>query len=122
VGRVLVADDEPAFAEFVRRVVAGRGHTVVIAQDGAEAARALDLQAFDLLLADIRMPVMDGITLALQVADRHPETKVVLVTGFADERDRARGLEAFVARVLAKPLMPEELLAVVDALVPGADG
>ncbi len=117
-GRVLVADDEPAFAEFLRRVVAGRGHAVTMASDGAEAARALDLASYDLLLADIRMPVLDGITLALQVADAHPETKVVLITGHAEERDRARGLEAIVARVLSKPLMPEVVLSVVDELVP----
>jgi len=118
VGRVLVADDEPAFADFVRRVLAGRGHTVTIVEDGAAALRALDMARYDLVLADIRMPVMDGITLALQVADAHPDTGVVLVTGHAEEAARARGMEAIVARVLSKPLMPEDILAVVDEVVP----
>lgn len=120
-GRVLIAEDDPAIAEFMRRVVAGRGHAVTVTEDGGAAARAIDIAAYDLVLADIRMPVMDGIALALKVADARPATKVVLITGYAEEKDRSRGLEAIVARVLSKPLTPEDLLAVVDEFVPGAD-
>ena len=119
-GRVLVADDDPIVAEFIRRVVAGRGHQVALAADGAEAARALDLAPYDLMLADIRMPVLDGIALALQASQDHPDTKIVLITGFAAERDRARGLEKIVADIVAKPLTPEELGAVVDRHLPPA--
>lgn len=116
--RVLIADDDPAIAEFMRRVVTGRGHTVTVTEDGAAAARAVDMAPYDLVLADIRMPVMDGIALALKVAETRPETKVVLITGYAQEKERTRGLEAIVARLLSKPLTPEELLAVVDDLLP----
>lgn len=117
-GRVLVADDDPIVAEFIRRVAAGRGHRVTLAADGAEAARALDLAPYDLVLADIRMPVLDGISLALQASLEHPNIKIVLITGFAAERDRARGLEKIVAEVVAKPLTPDELGAVIDRHLP----
>lgn len=115
--RVLIAADDPAIAEFMRRVVAGRGHTVTVTPDGGAAARAVAMAPYDLVLADIRMPVMDGIALALEVAEVRPETQVVLITGYAEEKERSRGLEAIVARVLSKPLTPDDLLAVVDDLV-----
>lgn len=119
-GRVLIAEDDPAIAEFMRRIVETRGHAATVTEDGGAASRAIDIAPYDLVLADIRMPVMDGIALALKVTDTRPETKVVLITGYAEEEARSRGLEAIVARVLSKPLTPDELLAVVDELVPSA--
>lgn len=115
--RILVADDDPAIAEFVRRVLSERGHQVAVAADGGEAARALDVGSYDLLLADIRMPVLDGIALALKTRNEHPATRIVLITGYAEEKARAQNLRALVAALVTKPLTRDELLDVVDDLL-----
>ncbi|KAH2824000.1 hypothetical protein KXV85_001328 [Aspergillus fumigatus] len=73
--------------------------------------------AFDLLLTDIQMPVMDGIALALTAARDFPELKILLMTGFADQRERASGLNAIVHDVVTKPFSVADIrTAVADAL------
>src|SRR5690242_18362767 len=90
--RVLIADDEDSMRQLVSRAIAMDGHVTVTAEDGAEALEILTRErgAFDLLLTDIQMPVMDGIALALAAARDFPELKILLMTGFADQRERAR--------------------------------
>ena len=89
--RVLIADDEDAMRSLVARAIAMDGHDIVAVQDGAEALEVLvrDAGAFDLLLTDIQMPVMDGIALALTAARDFPALTILLMTGFADQRERA---------------------------------
>ena len=58
---------------------------------------------FDLLLTDIRMPIMDGIALALAAARDFPDLTILLMTGYADQRERAHGLDAIIHDVIAKP-------------------
>jgi two-component system cell cycle response regulator CpdR len=113
--RILIAEDEEALRSFVARALAQDGHEVVVAPDGAEA---LDLMGrhggrFDLLLADIRMPVMDGIALALAVARDYPEVIILLMTGYADQRERAHGLDALIHDVITKPFTLAEIRAAV---------
>ena len=65
--RILIAEDDPAVREFVERALGGRGHEVTAVEDGLAALEALAVDAFDLLLTDIRMPGLDGVTLALNM-------------------------------------------------------
>jgi two-component system, cell cycle response regulator CpdR len=91
----------------------------VTAQDGAEALEILTSEggAFDLLLTDIKMPVMDGIALALSAARDFPDLTVLLMTGFADQRERASNLNAIVHDVITKPFSVADIrTAVADAL------
>ena len=95
------------------------GHQTVTAEDGAEALEILTREegAFDLLLTDIKMPVMDGIALALTVARDFPDLTVLLMTGFADQRERASNLSAIVHDVITKPFSVNDIRAAVnDAL------
>jgi len=69
---------------------------------------------FDLLISDIKMPVMDGITLALIAAEKVPDMPILLMTGYADQRERAYGLEAIIAGLLYKPFTLEDITAAVD--------
>lgn len=103
--RILIAEDEEALRALCVRALATQGHEVKSACDGGEA---LDLLAreqgsFDLLLTDIRMPIMDGIALALAAARDFPELTILLMTGYADQRERAHGLDAIIHDVIAKP-------------------
>src|SRR6476660_10572205 len=117
--RVLIVDDEDSMRMLVARAIAMDGHHIVTAQDGAEALEILGSEqgAFDLLLTDIQMPVMDGIALALNVARDYPRTTILLMTGFADQRERAADLEAIIHDVVAKPFTLAEIrLAAKSAL------
>jgi DNA-binding response OmpR family regulator len=114
--KILLAEDDDNVRAFVARALAHAGHEVTPTEDGglaAECAGAAD-GAFDLLLSDIKMPVMDGIALALHVAARHPRMTILLMTAFADQRERAHGLEALVYDVLPKPFTLDELRTKVD--------
>jgi len=104
---------------LVARAVAMDGHDTVTAQDGAEALDILtrDNGAFDLLLTDIQMPVMDGIALALSAARDFPDLTILLMTGYAAQRERASNLSAIAHDVISKPFSVAEIrAAVADAL------
>jgi CheY-like chemotaxis protein len=117
--RVLIADDEDSMRALVARAIAMDGHETVTAQDGAEALEILTREqgAFDLLLTDIQMPVMDGIALALSAARDFPRLTILLMTGFADQRERASNLDAIAHDVITKPFSVADIrTAVADAL------
>src|SRR6185503_11949315 len=103
--RILIAEDEEVLRSLVARALAQDGHAVVTASDGAEALEVLARESggFELLLTDIRMPIMDGIALALAAARDHPQVAILLMTGYADQRERASGLDALIHDVIAKP-------------------
>jgi CheY-like chemotaxis protein len=107
--RILVAEDERALREFVCRALDQDGHMVTPVEDGLEALSALAGDEFDLLLTDIVMPGMDGIALALKVARDNPELPILLMSGYALERQRAHNLDALVHEVIAKPFTLREI-------------
>lgn len=117
--RILVAEDDDNVRAFVVRALEIAGHEVIAASDGGLAAEVLLEEAgrFDLLLSDIKMPVMDGIELALEAASKFPGLTILLMTGFADQRERAHGLDALIYDVIAKPFTLDALMGkVADAL------
>jgi two-component system, cell cycle response regulator CpdR len=113
--RILIADDEESMRTLVARAIAMDGHATVTAEDGAEALEFLSREpdGFDLLLTDIQMPVMDGIALALAAARDFPGLTILLMTGFAAQRERASGLNAIVHDVVTKPFSVAEIRAAV---------
>ena len=120
--RILIADDEDSMRALVARAIGMGGHDIVTAQDGAEALEILIREdgAFDLLLTDIQMPVMDGIALALSAARDFPKLTILLMTGFADQRERASNLNAIAHDVITKPFSVADIrAAVADALASG---
>ena len=112
--RILIAEDDGAIREFVVRGLTHGGHEATAVEDGFAALDALTRQNFDLLLTDIAMPGLDGIALALKVAKDHPKTAILLMTGFAAERQRAHNLEALFHEVLQKPFSLDVLLMTVS--------
>lgn len=117
--RVLIADDEDSMRKLVARAITLDGHEAIAAQDGAEALEILVREegGFDLLLTDIQMPVMDGIALALSAARDFPQMTILLMTGFAEQRERASNLDAIVDDVITKPFSVADIrTAVADAL------
>ncbi|MDJ1157437.1 response regulator [Chelatococcus sp. SYSU_G07232] len=113
--RILLVDDEEGVRGFLKRGLEIDGHEVVTASDGGDGLDRLVAEAgrFDLMLTDVRMPIMDGIALALSAKRDYPDLVILLMTGFADQRERAKGLDAIVADVLTKPFSLADLRATV---------
>jgi CheY-like chemotaxis protein len=120
--RILIAEDDEPVRALVARALLENGHDVVTAADGAAALEVLTRERgrFDLLLTDIQMPVMDGIALALAAARDHPRLTILLMTGYADQRERAHGLEALIHDVITKPLSVAGIRTAVDEALASA--
>lgn len=119
--KILIAEDEDSLRRFVARALEMDGHQTVQAADGADALDQLESENFDLLLSDIRMPVMDGIALAEQTAALAPSMPILLMTGYAEQRERAEPLMRIIVDVVPKPFsLPQIRQAVADALEPKA--
>jgi CheY-like chemotaxis protein len=115
--RILITEDEDSLRSFVARALRLDGHETVEAADGAEGLEALGTGEFDLLLSDIRMPVMDGIELAHKASANHPDLKILLMTGYAEQRERADDLMEKIVDVVSKPFtLPDIRTAVARAL------
>lgn len=119
--RILLAEDDDGVRAFVCRALQHAGHEVVEAEDGGLASEVMAAEAgrFDLLLSDIKMPVMDGIALALNVGASWPGVTIMLMTGFADQRERAHGLDQLVYDVIPKPFTLAQVLSKVDDALNG---
>jgi two-component system, cell cycle response regulator CpdR len=116
--RILIVDDEVSVRTPLRRALELDGHAVSEAGDGAEALAALaDEEGVALLISDIRMPIMDGIALTLAVAAERPGFPIVLMTGYAEQRERAQELQGLVEDVLSKPFALNEFRAAIKAVV-----
>jgi two-component system, cell cycle response regulator CpdR len=122
VARILIAEDDLNVRALVTRALTQDGHDVVATVDGGEALEAFTQakKPFDLLLTDIKMPVMDGIALALAVARDDPELPILLMTGYADQRERASGLDALIHDVVAKPFTLMEIQSAVAGALSAA--
>ena len=118
--RILLVDDEEPVRGVLKRGLEMDGHAVATAVDGGDGLNCLAEGAggFDLLLTDIRMPVMDGIALALAAKRDYPDLVILLMTGFADQRERTTDLQRVVADVLTKPFSLAEARAAVARVLP----
>jgi two-component system cell cycle response regulator CpdR len=114
-GKILIAEDERSVQAFVERALRHCGHETVTVGDGLAALAALRSETFDLLLTDIVMPGLDGIALALKASKDYPKMRILLMTGYASERQRAHNLESLVHRVIAKPFTLDEICAAIAA-------
>jgi len=117
--RLLVAEDDEAVRAFLEKAFELDGHEVRTAEDGAIALEVLSQEsgAFDLLLTDIQMPVMDGIALALSAVRDYPGLPILLMTGYANQRERAHGLESLVEDVIMKPFSLADIREAVGGVL-----
>jgi CheY-like chemotaxis protein len=120
--RILIAEDEEALRALCARGLTTDGHDIASACDGSEALEILTREEgrFDLLLTDVRMPIMDGIALALSTARDFPRLTILMMTGYADQRERAHNLEALIHDVITKPFTLTALRTAVNGALAAA--
>jgi two-component system response regulator MprA len=115
--RVVVVDDDEALRGAVRRALRLEGFDVEVAGDGAEALAQLAGLSADLLVLDVLMPVLDGVTVCRRLREAGDRTPILMLTARDAVSDRVAGLEAGADDYLTKPFALEELLARVKALL-----
>lgn len=115
--KILIAEDDSSMRNFLKMALIRAGHEVASCEDGIDALSALDEDTYDLLLADIVMPGMDGIELSQRATDKTPQLKVMFITGFAAVAMGNRNPAHKKTRVLSKPFHLKELVDQVDTLL-----
>ncbi len=114
--RILLTEDDDSVRAFVSRALELDGHDVAIACHGVEAMERLTEcdGGFDLLVTDVKMPIMDGIALAHEAAGLWPGLPILLMTGFADQRERAQDLADVIRDVVTKPFTLDQIREAVS--------
>jgi excisionase family DNA binding protein len=115
--RVLVVDDEASIRDLLAKTLALAEYDVDTAPDAATALNRVRTAEYDLLIADLRMPGMDGLTLIRQVKKIRADLPVIIITGFSSEASAIEAVNLGVAGYLRKPFrVPEVLAAAAKAL------
>jgi CheY-like chemotaxis protein len=115
--QILVAEDEDVTRDLVRRALETDGHGVSVAADGLEALELASERAFDLVVTDVEMPNMDGVTLAEALIERDPRQRIILMSAIADELSRAGAMVRGNVRILSKPVTLEMIRGEVTELL-----
>lgn len=117
--RILLADDDKATRDLVKRALEADGHEVELTQDGGEALERLaeSATAPDILISDVHMPGIDGIEVARRAIETSPSLKLLLMSGFAEELDRARALPTDTLAVIIKPFTLDQIRTAVRNLL-----
>jgi two-component system, cell cycle response regulator CpdR len=118
--RILLADDDAATRDLVKRALEGDGHTVQVTQDGSEALESVKrtgAQKFDLLVSDVEMPLLDGVKLAERASALQPGLRVLLMSGFAEQLERAKTLNGPQVAVISKPFTLDQVRTTVRKLL-----
>lgn len=114
-GRVLVVDDEPFTRRGLQKLLALEGFSAEVAEDGPSALRRVAEGAFDVVVTDLRMPNMDGLTLLSRLREAAPGLPVIVTSVFGAGMTRAR--EAGAAACLLKPLDIDALTGAIDEIL-----
>jgi CheY-like chemotaxis protein len=119
VGVLLVVEDQPEVAEMVAEVLRSRGYSVETASDGARALQAVDYGGIRMILSDVSMPIMDGVTLyrALEGRGSPLVRRFAFMSAFAPRPELNEIIARTGAPLLRKPFLIRELLAIVDRML-----
>jgi DNA-binding response OmpR family regulator len=113
--RILVAEDEPAIADFIEHGLRAEGYAVAVASDGGQALRQALSEDFALIVLDRMLPTLDGIALLRELRRTKPDQRVIMLTARSGIDDRVEGLDAGAVDYMTKPFAFDELAARVRA-------
>src|SRR5262249_54303794 len=116
-GRVLLVDDDPAYGEYVRRVLTSGGFHVTHQPDAESALARVHAERWDLLITDIRLPGRNGLELLERVREAAPGLPVAVLTGHASVDYAVSALRGAAAEFLQKPVSRPELIARATGLI-----
>ena len=109
--RILLVEDDRDVAEYLRRDLEEEGHAVTVCHDGSSGLRTAERSAFDILILDVMLPIMDGLEVTRRLRRGHVQTPILLLTARDAPEDVVRGLDAGADDYLTKPFSFDVLLA-----------
>lgn len=110
---VLVVEDESSVAKGLELVMREEGYKVELADTGQKALEKFAAMDFDLVVADLRLPDIDGLEVIQRVKENRPETKIIIITGYPSVASAVQAVKMGVADYLRKPFTDDEVMAVV---------
>lgn len=116
---ILVVEDTPDVAQLIIEILKNKGYTTQWAKNGEEALEMMNDELPDLIVTDIAMPKMDGLTLCKNIRkdENMNHLPIVVVSARVEDKERIEGIEAGAEAYLPKPFLPEELLIMIDNLL-----
>ncbi len=115
--KILVVDDEDALRTVLSGELVSEGYEVRTASDGDEAISGLQKETFDLVLLDIKMPRVNGFEVLKFIKEKHPKTKVVMLTGFADLKNAIESKKLGAEDFVSKPYDLVDLLTTIERVL-----
>ncbi len=116
-GNILVVDDERSMREFLTIMLEGQGYSVKEADNGSAAIHLLEEDDFDLILSDVKMPVIGGIALLPEAKKRQPNTPIILLTAYADTETAVKAIKLGAYDYISKPFDIEHVKLVINKAV-----
>ena len=112
--RILFADDEEEVRDVMAEILQVEGHDVLLAQNGAEALEILGEETIDLLITDLKMPVLDGMELLASSKERYPQIPVIMVTAYGTIESAVEAIKLGALNFITKPFDMDRILDVVE--------
>ena len=116
---ILITDDDPDFVESIKDLLLSEGYNVFVAENGKEAIERIQSNGIDILILDLRMPILGGIETYLELKKSGRIVPTIIVTAFPDEESRTiEKLHSMsISGILKKPFDPKELLDIIESLI-----
>ncbi len=112
--RILIIDDEPRIRDACMLVLSDKGFVVAAAPDGEQGLQMIREQHYDIVLVDLMMPTISGFDVLSEVRDHHPDTVVIVITGYATLEHSIEAMKKGAFDFIPKPFTPDQLRAVVE--------
>lgn len=112
--KILVVDDEQSMREFLAIMLKKEGHAVVAAENGVHALKAMQVEIFDLVITDVRMPQVDGIEVLRTVKEISPETVVIVITAFASTDTAVEAMRLGAYDYITKPFNVDQVKLIIQ--------
>ncbi|MEW5894672.1 MAG: response regulator [Candidatus Omnitrophota bacterium] len=114
--KVLIVDDDVDFCDSLADILEGENLKTTTAYIGEDAVRLIESQVFDIVLLDIKMPGIDGISVLKLIKKAHPQTRVIIMTGYADVDRVKQALQEKAEKIVYKPFEVKDFIETIRSL------
>ncbi len=112
--KILVVDDEPNVRNVLKQMIEKRGYIVKVAENGADAIEKFKKEDFDLVVTDIKMPILDGFHVLTKVKELKPKTPVIFITAYGAKEVVIEAMKLGLSDYIEKPFNMAEVLEIIE--------